>query len=274
MIHNDYSVGNTYSPSQHQPVEFFDEGNRTEHKHWQGDTPAPMTPHPAATAQDVARFEKHYFGEPPAHHLAEPAEPDLESFIEEADPLEETLEVEDTGDADVDADEEEDTNPFRQETQSHHRREHALGDLAQHQQKGTAAEQVINQVNGDMIEHFAQDATHHMKQTAEDKITANPAEFINDVADKLLHRLLVSDPTKGDKREVRLLFNEASLPGVEVQMERVHGALEVRMSATDPEQQQALEEKRESLQQHLSDALGDDVVVILTEAEETTDPVY
>lgn len=243
----------------------------------------PRLPKEQADPRDVARFEKHYeaFGlDKEAQRDAALHEMRTDEAIEEDLQVEERLEdevdVDEIDDAETATDDgdDEDENPYKQRERHHEGRFHQQSDpLMQTQQRAIPADLAINMIHGEMFNPYQQEQSQG--NVAQEKAIEDPGAFVNEVADKLLTRLLVSDP-KSEKREVRLSFNEDLLPGVEVQMEHNHGTLQLSLTAADPEQREALEAKRESLQQHLSEALGDEVEVLLAESfeEDAESPAY
>ena len=84
---------------------------------------------------------------------------------------------------------------------------------------------------------------------------------INEAINKLVDKIMVSSKDAVNGAEVRMTLKDNILPGTEIRLQRVAGALQVTMNTTSAESHNILAASEASLQKTLSEKLGDKVQV-------------
>jgi hypothetical protein len=86
--------------------------------------------------------------------------------------------------------------------------------------------------------------------------------------EKIVERIVASQPVAGQNEEVRIQIERAWLPGTEVKLTRAAGAeLFVQFISTNPEAQRFLIDNLPGLRKRLNNRLDDEVEIRLSEAE-------
>ncbi len=84
---------------------------------------------------------------------------------------------------------------------------------------------------------------------------------VNEALNKLVDKIMVSSKDAVNGAEIRMTLKDNILPGTEIRLQRVAGALQVTMNTTSAESHNILAASEASLQKTLSERLGDKVQV-------------
>jgi type III secretion system needle length determinant len=95
------------------------------------------------------------------------------------------------------------------------------------------------------------------------KAEPGEARALSQVARAISERILVSDPKRYSKQEVRIMLKESVLPDTEIRISREGGTTRITLVTTSNDAYQVLTEQKEGMQNHLNQRLTGEVRVSL-----------